>query len=66
MNFMIIIVFVLIILVVFLFKAMKSRYSVEIDFKNILCNFHLRIKPDDMHTEYLDEVSTSREDNSIK
>lgn len=62
----ILLLLILILLLIFLFKAMKSRYCVEMDFKIPACKLHLDIKPTATCTDTLDEDSTSRTDTAIK
>lgn len=65
--FLLLVAFVsVLVLVVFLPRAMKSQYSVNIDLKFLTCALHLDVQPNNAHENKLNQSSTSKLDKTIK
>lgn len=57
---------IVLILAIFLPKAMKSRYRVNIDFKFLMCALHVDMQPNDVLENKLNKSSKSKPDKTIK
>lgn len=69
MNFsiatLLVIILAVVLLVVILLKAMKSKYSVQIDFTFLAGAFHLNMKPNATYSDKLNDFSPSNTDEAI-
>ena len=59
---------IIVLVLVFLGKAMKSKYSVEMDFKLPLCAVHLGMQPNArcLDSNGGNKISTAKVDKAIK
>ena len=57
---------IVLVLVVFLSGAMKSMYSVNVDFKMLMCDLHIDMQPNDIRKNKLNKSSKSKLDKTIK
>ncbi len=65
-NIFFILLIALLVFVFFLPRAMDSRYSVNLDFKLLMCALHLGIQPNDAPKNELDKSSAPNPDKTNK